>query len=78
MVVLVGNTKILYSNQCKERLNILKAIIMENKQPILNKIFFTTGKDIRSVYKIFNVRKNERIERMILMHSFYSISFCDT
>lgn len=78
MVVLVGNTKILYSNQCKERLNIVKAIIMENKQPILNKIFFTTGKDIRSVYKIFNVRKNERIERMILMHSFYSISFCDT
>lgn len=78
MVVLVGNTKILYSNQCKERLNILKAIIMENKQPILNKIFFTTGKDIRNVYKIFNVRKNERIERMILMHSFYSISFCDT
>lgn len=42
----VDNIKILYSIQYKERHKTLKGIIIQNKQPALNKIPLTRGEGI--------------------------------
>lgn len=40
------NTQILYRTQCNKRLKILESILIQNKQPILNKIYFPIGDNI--------------------------------
>lgn len=44
--ILVDSIKILDSTQCKEILKTLESIIIQNKQPTINKISFTTGEVI--------------------------------
>lgn len=43
---IVGNIKILYRTQFKERLKTLEVIIRQNKHPTLNKVSFTIGDSI--------------------------------
>lgn len=44
--ILVDNTKILHITNRKQRIRILENISIQNKQPTLNKISFTTGDGI--------------------------------
>ena len=48
--ILVNNTKIIFKNNNKTRLQILKAITIKNLKNTINKIVFTTSINILNVF----------------------------
>ena len=47
--ILINNTKIIYENNNKNRLQILEALIIKNNKPTKNKITFNTGINILNI-----------------------------
>ena len=50
--ILINNTKIIYRNNNKDHLLILKAITIKNEETTLNKITFNTGINILNIFNI--------------------------